>query len=132
MFYSKVGAAWAKHEYGLAINGFTTFVGPGRFAYGPATASDTLVGWTVGTGVKVALTENWFVNAEYDYMNFGSKAQNLSAVCAPPGPGGLCGAAIFPGPYTSAATFTPSFNHAISEVKVGLNYKFPSGSLFFW
>jgi outer membrane immunogenic protein len=141
LFYSKFGAAWARQEYGLAINGSgPSFGGPGTvfpaaFGFSPANVRDTLVGWTVGTGVKVALGTNWFLNVEYDYMQFGSKGQNFTAVCATPlfPPAGAAFA-----PCLNAGTlgvlgssnFSPTFNTHISEVKVGLNYKFPSGFLF--
>ncbi len=146
MFYSKVGAAMSRHEYGLAINGQDTLVvlgGPPLFAvstsaapfgFSPANVSDRLVGWTVGTGVKWAITNSWFLNLEYDYMDFGSKGQNFSAVCAAaPVPAGafVAGCGPVPGaPPRNPTTFSPTFNSHISEVKVGLNYKFPSGFLF--
>ena len=134
LFYSKVGAAWAHHEYGLAVNAAGITFGPPQinvpFGFAPPNISDTLVGWTVGTGVKWAISNNWFLNVEYDYMDFGSKGQNFSAVCAaptlPPGPSGPC----LGGTTTSPSTFNPTFNHRISEVKVGLNYKFVPGFLF--
>jgi outer membrane immunogenic protein len=115
MLYSKLGAAWAHHEYSLNITGSNG----AAFGFGPPSVSDTRIGWTVGTGVKWALTNSWFLNVEYDYMDFGSKAQNFSAVCA-----GACAA--------NPSTFNPTFNDRISEVKVGLNYKFPSGFFLFW
>jgi outer membrane immunogenic protein len=143
MFYSKAGAAWAPHDYALAVNGsgagFVAVTGSGAgvffrptpvpFGFAPPNTSDTLVGWTVGTGVKWAVSNNWFINAEYDYMDFGSKGQNFSAVCTAP----VSVAAGF-GPCTggtaaAASTFNPTFNHRISEVKVGLNYKFEPGFL---
>jgi hypothetical protein len=56
MFYSKWGAAWAHHEYALAVTGVgINFITPfinSPFAFAPPSISDTLVGWTVGSGVK--------------------------------------------------------------------------------
>ena len=129
LFYGKAGVAWARHDYTLASNGFSVFQGAAGapFAYGPATASDTLVGWTVGTGVKWAFAGNWFLNLEYDYMDFGSKAQDFISLCVSGGtPCATVPAAAVP------ATFNPTFYHQISEVKVGLNYKFPAGTFLFW
>ncbi len=131
MFYSKAGAAWAHHEYALAVNGIgTTAIFPPAavpFGFAPPNTGDTLVGWTIGTGVKWAMSNNWFLNVEYDYMDFGSKGQNFTAVCAAPvvafGP--CLGSTT-----TSPSTFTTTFNHRISEVKIGLNYKFAPGFLF--
>ncbi len=125
LIYGKAGVAWAHNSYGVGISGVGgTFGGPGGtpFAFG-ATSTDTVTGWTVGTGVKWALYDNWFLNAEYNYLDFGSKVENLSgAFTASP----AAFLAANPG-----ATVSPTFNHNISEVKVGLNYKFPSGFLFF-
>jgi opacity protein-like surface antigen len=135
MLYSEGGAAWAHHDYGLAVNAVgITFVSPFTnipIGFAPPGTSDTLVGWTIGTGVKWAMSNNWFLNVEYDYMDFGSKGRNFSAVCATPvnitpfGTSGPCGGGIV----TTAGTFNPTFNSQISEVKVGLNYKFAAGFL---
>jgi opacity protein-like surface antigen len=111
----------AENRYSLAISGIGANFGPnGPFAFASST-SDTLYGWTAGAGVKWALSGNWFVNAEYDFLDFGSKTENLPGVfTATPGNGAV-----------TAATFHPTFSPAISEVKVGLNYKFSPG-LIFW
>jgi outer membrane immunogenic protein len=128
MLYSKAGMAWARHEYTLGLSGFAGGLGA-PFAFGAPTAADTRVGWTVGTGVKWAFANNWFLNVEYDYMDFGSKAQTFATTCASPASAvsAFCGLSAPVG-----LVFSPTFNHNISEVKAGLNYKFPSGSLFFW
>jgi outer membrane immunogenic protein len=107
MIYSKGGVAFENVSYGLGV----VTNNPATFA---ANASDTIAGWTVGTGFKWAFTNDWFVNAEYNYMDFGSKAQNFN------------GNVNF-NPGVSPVNFTPTFNQHISEVKVGLNYKFGSG-----
>jgi outer membrane immunogenic protein len=117
MLYSKAGVAAADSTYGLNIAGAGGGV---PFSFGSST-SNTVIGWTVGTGVKWAFAQNWFANVEYDYLDFGSKAQNMNGVfTATP--------AFFAG--SPAATFNPTFNQHISEVKVGLNYKFSPGFLF--
>jgi outer membrane immunogenic protein len=126
LFYGKAGMAWARHDYTLASNGFSAFQGA-PFAYGPASVSDTRVGWTVGTGVKWAFTNNWFLNVEYDYMDFGSKAQDFTSLCV--SAGAPCTTRVFA---AVPATFNPTFHHQISEVKVGLNYKFAPGTFLFW
>jgi outer membrane immunogenic protein len=116
MFYSKTGFAAAENTYKLNIAG-SSFGAP--FAFSSST-DDTVVGWTFGTGVKWAFADNWFVNAEYDYLDLGSKAQNLSGTFS----------ATPAGAVNPTATFTPTFRQYISEVKVGLNYKFSPGLLF--
>ena len=125
MFYSKAGAAWAHNDYGVGIAGTGgNFGGPGGTPFAFAgTSSTTVTGWTVGLGAKWAFADNWFLNLEYNYLDFGSKAQILNgAFTAQP--------AAFNNP-SPAATLNPTFNQNISEVKFGLNYKFPSGFLFF-
>jgi outer membrane immunogenic protein len=118
MFYSKAGVAFANNNYGLNVSGSDGGI-PFGFA---ATSSQTVAGWTVGAGAKWAISSDWFVNVEYDYLDFGSKTRNLSGTfsATPAAFGGI-------GP---GATFTPSFTQSISEVKVGINYKFQPGFLF--
>jgi outer membrane immunogenic protein len=119
MLYSKFGLAAANYSYSLGIAGLE---GGGAVPFAFASnSSNTVIGWTTGVGVKWAITDNWVVNGEYDYLNFGSKAQSFSGVfTATP--------AAFGG--SPAATFTPSFNQSISQVKLGLSYKFAPGVLF--
>jgi len=121
LFYGRAGAAWAHNDYNLAIVDSCSGL---ICTFGPMTASDTVVGWTVATGVRWAFANSWFLDLHYDFMDFGSKAQNFSAVCV------SSGAATCPGHNTAASTFNPIFDQRISEVKVGLNYKFPAGFLF--
>jgi outer membrane immunogenic protein len=124
LFYGRAGAAWAHNDYTLAVVDGCNAGGPAICTFGPMTASDTVVGWTVATGVRWAFANSWFLDLHYDFMDFGSKAQNFSAVCV------SSGAATCPGHNTAASTFNPIFDQRISEVKVGLNYKFPAGFLF--
>jgi opacity protein-like surface antigen len=117
MLYSKAGAAWVNNSYTLNVVGSGTAFGPTTpFAFSSST-SDTITGWTVGTGAKWALMDNLFLNVEYDYLDFGSKAQNFSGTfTATP--------ACFAGTSCSAGNFSPNFGQHISEVKAGLNFKF--------
>ena len=122
---AKAGASLAHNSYSLTVSGAGGNLSPGGaapFAFASG-GSDTVVGWTAGAGVKWAISDNWFVNAEYDFLDFGAKAENFSGVLtASPAVGGS--------PLTPA-TFHPIFNPNISEVKVGLNYKIPP-SLSLW
>jgi len=119
MIYSKAGVAWENNNYGLGVTGAS-----GGTPFGFASSStSTVTGWTVGAGAKWAIAGNWFVNLEYDYLNFDAKPRNLSGTfSATP--------AAFGAP-VSAATFSPSFGQNVSEIKAGLNYKFDPGFLFF-
>lgn len=56
LWYVKGGAAWADTEYRYNVFG---------------TASDTRVGWTIGTGFEWALGPQWSAKLEYNYLDFG-------------------------------------------------------------
>jgi outer membrane immunogenic protein len=122
MLYTKAGVAWAHNDYGLSITGAcpVNCGVPTPFFYN-STASDTVIGWTVGTGLKWAVSNNWFLNLEYDFLSFGSKVQNFN---------GVISATPFHPTFNPSMTFTPTFYQNISELKAGLNYKFSSGTLF--
>ncbi len=69
---------------------------------GGGTVTDTLtrVGWTAGAGLEYALTDNWALRAEYDYLGFGTKQLSFGA----------------------AGTTNADLN--VQEVKAGFDYKF--------
>jgi outer membrane immunogenic protein len=61
---------------GVAFTGFNTTITDttGFFTGVPgtsATFSNTRAGWTAGGGIEYAVTDNWWVRAEYRYSNFG-------------------------------------------------------------
>jgi outer membrane immunogenic protein len=119
MFYGKAGAAWASNTYSLAhvgasnaIAGGGAFTGPFAFA---ASASDIRVGWTVGTGIEWAFSRNWTTKLEYDYLDFGTKAESFSGVFAGPG---------------KFANLPVNGEQHISQLKWGINYKLDPGFLF--
>ena len=104
MVYAKGGAAWARDKYQFAgqfqtLDAVTGIVTPFNFNF---TASETRVGWTVGVGVEWAVWENWSVKLEYDYLDFGSRTVT----------------------FNDAATI--DISQRISEVKLGVNYRFGS------
>jgi outer membrane immunogenic protein len=117
MVYAKGGAAWTRDKYEFygqvsttaclqivlpaqcAVN--TTTITPFNFA-----ASETRVGWTVGAGVEWAFWDAWSVKLEYDYLDFGSRT------------------VTFNDPVFGPATIDVSQH--ISEVKLGVNYRFGS------
>ena len=58
---------------GVAFGGFNTevsFSDPPFFA--SASRSNTRVGWTVGGGIEYAITNNWSIQAEYRFTDFGT------------------------------------------------------------
>ena len=121
-FYTKTGTAWADNTYGLNVSGLGggPFGPPSTtpFAFNSST-NQIVLGWTAGIGFKYALSGNLFLNAEYDYLDFGSKVQHIGGSLPPaimsPGFAGLPSAAV---------NFDPLINQNISEIKIGLNYKF--------
>jgi outer membrane immunogenic protein len=120
MIYGKAGVAWENTSYGLGIAGTTRNFGANLpFAFG-STSSSTDTGWTAGAGGKWAFWDNWFVNLEYDYLDFGTRTPNLSGI--------VTGTSVSTG--QSSQSFTPIFRQNISEVKLGLSYKFAPGFLF--
>jgi opacity protein-like surface antigen len=68
------------------------------FAMGTGSNRD---GWTIGGGAEFMIAPNWSAKLEYSYLDFGNQTVNL-------GPAGA------------------SFNTEVHEVKVGVNYHFPT------
>ena len=72
------------------------------FANGPGFGtSSTRVGWTIGYGAEFDLGKNWSAKAEYDYLSFGRHTALVSD-----------------------GTTIMADRSDISQVKVGLNYRF--------
>ncbi|MFZ3307801.1 MAG: outer membrane protein [Xanthobacteraceae bacterium] len=93
LVYGKGGVAFADDK-----STFTDFTGAG------STDTMTRVGWTAGAGLEYALTNNWSVRAEYDYLGFGSKQLNFTT------------------PVLGAVSSNANLN--VQEVKAGFDYKF--------
>jgi outer membrane immunogenic protein len=88
--YVKGGGAWEADEYNITAAGVL------------ASASETRTGWTVGVGGEYAFT-NWLTGfAEYDYYDFGTKADA----------------------FTGTFTTTVNIKETKSVAKAGLNIKF--------
>ncbi len=98
---------------GVAFTGFnTTLVDTTGFFTGVpgthASFSNTRAGWTAGGGIEYAITDNWWVRAEYRYSNFGTTSDF---------------------PFTGVLPFPDSFvflQHHLTEnqVQVGFSYRF--------
>lgn len=95
LFYGKAGVGWADEKDRIT----SATVGP--FA---STGSQTRWGWTAGSGIAYALTPNWSVFAEYDYLGLGSKAVTLTD--------------------PTFGTSHVRIDQHINAVKLGANYKF--------
>jgi outer membrane immunogenic protein len=121
LIYAKAGAAFVNNRYNFGgaatITSCNTWVIVQSTGLGscsgtnpPSTssfnfgASETRVGWTVGTGVEWAILNSWSVKLEYDYLDFGSHNTQFTGAT----PVGL----------------SIAVNQHISEVKLGVNYLF--------
>jgi outer membrane immunogenic protein len=121
LFYGKAGAAWTRTSTNVAEIMTFPGVAPATLA---GSFSDTRVGWTVGVGLEWAFARNWTTKLEYDYIDFGTKVQNIAAV-------GTTGGFAAGGPFPFAANLPVSVSQSVSLVKWGANYKFDPGFLFF-
>jgi opacity protein-like surface antigen len=112
LFYAKGGVAL--EDSSLTVNcifGPTGAIAPrmclnqaGVLTPGFSTADYTRVGWTLGFGSEFDLGKNWSAKAEYDYLSFGRHTALA----------------------TDGTTFLTDKSY-VSQVKVGLNYKFTPG-----
>jgi outer membrane immunogenic protein len=85
LVYGKVGAAFAQFDYNIDN----------------LTASETRVGFTVGTGLEWAVSGNWSAKAEYNYLDFGRSSVNFDG-----------------------STVSLDIDQRISVIKAGVNYRF--------
>jgi len=114
LFYVKGGAAWARYNYSFdgtdtttACVRYTTTCATSATIYGLFNFSgyELRPGWTVGIGTEWMLVGDWSVNAEYDFLDFGTRTVNLADPIM--------------------GTDQLSIRQNINEVKLGINYRFP-------
>jgi outer membrane immunogenic protein len=68
LFYGKAGGAYMQEKYNLSASDGSAVTGTfDRF------------GWMLGAGVEYAVTDNITLKAEYNYLNFGTSNQLLTA-----------------------------------------------------
>jgi len=74
LVYGKAGWVWGKFDFseGHFYNSNCEYANGGSCSYG-YTASDTLNGLLLGVGIEHAITNNWTVKLEYNYLKYGSK-----------------------------------------------------------
>jgi outer membrane immunogenic protein len=106
--YGKAGWAWGS----IKGSQFDTCCSPGTPTTSSSVSSGTLDGFLIGVGIEHALTRNWTVKLEYDYIGFGTKelaftSCNTGSPCTVPG--------------------TFSFSATKQIFKVGANYLFDIG-----
>jgi opacity protein-like surface antigen len=112
LFYVKGGAAFEDSSTTVAciygptgINGGSSCLNQARVVTGGfSTPWYTRVGWTLGYGTEFDLGKNWSAKAEYDYLSFGSHTALA----------------------TDGTTLLTDKSY-ISQVKIGVNYKFTPG-----
>jgi len=111
LIYGTGGIAFGGFSSNLFLNGLTPARVP--FPIGNRYFSNNLTGWTAGGGLQYAVTDNWWVFAEYRFTDFGSFNNTLSNTFAPGGR--LLGAA-----------FINNNNPHLREnqVQVGFSYRF--------
>jgi outer membrane immunogenic protein len=112
----RLGIAWDRALIyatgGVAFGGFNTNVslngtGPAGTPFSAnGSVSSTRTGWTVGGGIDYAVTNNWWIFAEYRYTNFGSISENNFGTL----PGGF--------------VLNGSRQIQQNQVQVGFSYKF--------
>jgi outer membrane immunogenic protein len=85
---------------------------------GGSSASETLVGWTLGAGGELALSREWSIKAEYLFLDFGSVATKGSVFCGPAVAAICTGLGFVPSPYTSSADLSAHI------ARIGLNHRF--------
>ena len=96
LLYAKGGFAYTNLRLGVKDNvpPLTT----------DATERKTYTGWTMGGGIEYALTQNWLIKSEYQFMDFGKKS--ISAVTS------------------DGVTDTWKHRPSAHIIKLGFNYKF--------
>jgi opacity protein-like surface antigen len=113
LYYAKGGAAFEDDSISAACIFGPTGATPiraclnqaGVVSGGFSTAATTRVGWTLGFGTEFDLGKNWSAKTEYDYIGFGSKQFGVAS--------------------DGTTIVTDRIN--ISQVKVGVNYRFGPG-----
>ena len=103
--YGKAGWAWGRFDFTAA----ETFLGVTEFS---AFGSETLNGPLFGLGLEYALTNNWTVKGEYNYINYGLSPVNFT-VCE--------------GTSCLANVFRASQSAEKHIFKFGVNYLFNAG-----
>jgi outer membrane immunogenic protein len=116
LIYGKGGAAWIANRYTFTGSLQSTGCIAAAIPPGQCTATGTLIvpfnwttretrtGWTIGVGIEWAILGKWTLKGEYDYLDFGTKNVTLNDA-------------------TLGAT-TISGKQTVSEVKLGINYRF--------
>jgi outer membrane immunogenic protein len=109
LVYGKAGWVWGQFDFFETRTSSCCSLTDGPFLE-TTSASDTLNGLLLGVGIEHAITNNWTVKLEYNYLKYGSKELSFTG----------CNNDSTP----ACATFTNTY-HADKQIfKVGANYLF--------
>jgi outer membrane immunogenic protein len=101
LLYGKAGGGWIGNSGGFTVTNLTT---GNTFASG---GGNSRGGWLLGGGIEYAITNNWSLKGEYDYIGLGNRNVVVPVVVG----GGV------------VDTFGSS-NRSFQMVKFGFNYSF--------
>ncbi len=110
MVYGKAGGAWANTQYSVFSNTtFTVSNSPQRVTVTPGMMVDDATvnrfGFMLGAGVEYALTPQWSIKAEYEYLDFGRQRTTLTPTT------------------TIVSPFDEDIRQRIQFAEIGFNYK---------
>jgi len=109
MVYGKAGGGWVGNN-DFTVTNLTTGVSL-TCGNSTVTCGSSVGGWLVGAGLEYALTNNWTVKLEYDFLGLGNRTFVIPATA----------------PLLAGDTFT-SNNRNVQMIKVGFNYLFNWGA----
>jgi opacity protein-like surface antigen len=110
LVYGKAGGAWANTQYSVFSNTtFTVSNSPQPVTVTPGTMVDAAAvnrfGYMAGIGVEYALTPQWSVKAEYEYLDFGRQRTTLTPTT------------------TIVSPFDEDIRQRLQIAEIGFNYK---------
>jgi outer membrane immunogenic protein len=111
LVYLKGGAVWQHSSYSFGNSIAVTTPGTAFSASANAGASDTRMGWLLGTGLEYGFLPNWSAKIEYNFEDFGSRTLNFPLAVS------ATGATI---PVINVPVAIKDFDHII---KAGVNYR---------
>jgi outer membrane immunogenic protein len=109
LVYGKAGWAWGKFDFDQT----SSCCGNVDPSFESFNSSGTLNGLLLGVGIEHAITNNWTVKLEYNYLKYGSKELNVTRCEGGDGSTTFC-----------APIGTTSFNADKQIFKIGANYLF--------
>jgi opacity protein-like surface antigen len=116
LLYAKGGLAWMQGSVDIAVNNIRAGTDGPPNALTSSRFSQW--GWTAGIGLEYALSGNWSVMMEYDYLGFGR--HGLATPDAPIIISGVPGISGSSAPDGRGA----GISQAIHVLKLGVNYRF--------